>query len=153
MLSDPLANLFDDPTSWIIVASGQAQGKLRRIDGPDGKPALQLDYDFHGGGGFVVAKKEIQISLPDTFEIQFHLQGSGPNNHFEFKIADPRGTNAWRYLRENFQLPGEWAACQIRERDLPFAWGPAGGGAPTAIGAIELVIAAGPGGSGRICFF
>ncbi len=152
MPSDPFANFFDDPASWLIVASGQATGEVTRVAGPDGKSALQLDYDFHGGGGFVVIRKEVQVALPETFEIRLHLRGDGPSNHFEFKIADPNGANAWRYLRENFDFTEDWAACKIRERDLPFAWGPAGGGGPSVIGAVELVIAAGPGGKGRVCF-
>jgi hypothetical protein len=152
MPSSLLADFFADPASWLVVASGQAEGVLTRTEGPDGKSALRLDYDFHGGGGFVVARKEIQLSLPDTFQLGFSLHGEGPRNHFEFKIADASGSNAWRCLRENFQLPATWTAMRIRERDLPFAWGPAGGGAPSTIGAIELVIAAGPGGKGSVSF-
>ncbi len=150
--SELFAEFFDDPTSWLVIASGQAEGTLVRTEGPDGKSALRLEYDFHGSGGFVVARKEISFALPETFEIAFCLHGSGPANNLEFKIADPSGANAWRYLREDFQLPATWTTYRIRERDLPFAWGPAGGGAPTVVGAIELVIAAGPGGSGSICF-
>ena len=152
MSSDPFAEFFDDPASWLVVASGQAEGKLSCATGPDGKPALRLDYDFHGGGGFVVARKVVQFLLPETFEIRFCLHGEGLPNHFEFKVADPSGANAWRYLQSEFELPGDWADCRIRERDLPFAWGPAGGGAPTIVGAVELVIAAGPGGNGSVWF-
>ena len=152
MSPSPLANFFADPASWLVVASGQAEGRLTRADGPDGKPALRLDYDFHGGGGFVVARKEVQLALPETFQFGFSLHGEGPPNHFECKIADPGGSNAWRCLRENFEFPTAWTEFRIRERDLPFAWGPAGGGAPTKVGAIEFVIAAGPGGKGRVWF-
>ena len=90
--------------------------------------------------------------LPKTFEIGFFLRGEGLPNNFEFKIADPAGANAWRFLKEHVELPAEWTAVRIRERDLPFAWGPAGGGAPEVVGAVELVIAAGPGGSGSVWF-
>ena len=152
MSSSTLADFFADPASWLVVASGQAEGRLTLAEGPDGKPALRLDYDFHGGGGFVVARKEIQLALPETFQLRFSLHGEGPTNHFEFKVADPGGSNAWRCLRENFEFPGAWTEIRVRERDLPFAWGPAGGGAPSAIGAIELVIAAGPGGKGSVWF-
>jgi hypothetical protein len=152
MLSSNLADFFTDPDSWLVVASGQAEGRLTYIEGADGKPALRLDFDFHGGGGFVVARREIQLTLPETFELGLSLHGEGPQNHFELKIADPGGSNAWRYLRENFELPDAWTELRIRERDLPFAWGPAGGGPPSAIGAIELVIAAGPGGRGSVWF-
>ena len=152
MQSSLLADFFADPTSWLVVASGEAKGRLTLAEGPGEKPALRLDYDFHGGGGFVVARKEIQLELPETFELGFSLHGEGPPNHFECKVADPGGSNAWRCLRENFEFPKAWTDFRIRERDLPFAWGPAGGGAPSAIGAIELVIAAGPGGKGSVWF-
>jgi hypothetical protein len=152
MSSNLFADFFVNPASWLVVASGQAKGKLTQMKGPDGKPALRLDYNFHGGGGFVVMRREVHFTLPETFEFSLHLEGDGLRNHFEFKVADPTGTNAWRYLRPDFQLPEEWQRLQIRERDLPFAWGPAGGGSPPAVGAVELVIAAGPGGSGWVSF-
>ena len=105
MLSGSFPNFFKDPDQWLVVAPGQAEGKLTAAVGPDGKPALRLDYDFHGGGGFVVARRELQFRLPETFEIAFSLRGAGLRNHFEFKIADPSGANAWRYLQPDFLLP------------------------------------------------
>ncbi len=152
MSSDPFASIFDEPDSWKIISSGLSEGHLTLADGPDGKPAMRLDYDFHGGGGFVVARKEVQFRLPETFEMQFSLRGEGLPNRFEFKIIAPGGADTWRYLKEEFQLPEKWTGGRIRERDLPFAWGPAGGGAPSVVGAIELVIAAGQGGQGSAWF-
>ena len=48
---------FCDVSDWSAVASGQAQLTLGADAGPAGQPALRLDYDFKGGGGFVVARK------------------------------------------------------------------------------------------------
>lgn len=152
MSSDPFADFFADPASWTVFASGLSEGRVTRAEGPDGKPALRFDYDFHDGGGFIAARKEIQFRLPETFELQFCLRGEGLPNNFEFKIIDPGGANTWRFLREDFMLPEKWMPGRIRERDLPFAWGPAGGGAASVGGAIELVIAAGQGGSGSAWF-
>ncbi len=152
MPTQSFINFFKDPTEWKVFASGQAEGILTAIEGPDGKPALRLDYDFQGGGGFVVARKEGRFELPTTFDLRFSLRGEGLQNNFEFKIADPGGSNAWRFLQEDTSLPADWTEVLIRERDLPFAWGPAGGGAPKSVGAVELVIAAGPGGDGSVCF-
>ncbi len=126
----PFVSLFEDPGRWQVFASGQAEGRLSRIEAADGKPGLRLDYDFHGGGGFVVIRRAIRFKLPDTFEIGFLLRGEGPPNHFEFKVASPGGANVWRHLRQDYQMPREWSDCRFHERDLPFAWGPAGGGAP-----------------------
>jgi hypothetical protein len=148
MSTHPFFSLFDDPDAWQIFASGQAEGRLTRITNEEGKSGLRLDYDFHGGGGFVVIRRVFEFTLPDTFQIGFELRGDGPPNHFEFKVAAPGGTNVWRHLRQDFQMPREWIACHFSERELPFAWGPAGGGAPSGVEAIEFVIAAGPGGKG-----
>lgn len=131
-----------------MIASGQAVGRISLAHATDDTPGLRLDYDFHGGGGFVVIRRELEFHLPGTFEIAFRLRGEGPPNHFEFKVADPGGANVWRFQRLDYPLPAAWTDCRFHERDLPFAWGPLGGGAPTAVAAVEFVIAAGPGGKG-----
>lgn len=148
MSKNSFLSIFDNPADWQVFASGQAEGQISGVISENGKSGLRLDYDFHGGGGFVVIRRVFAFTLPETFEIGFHLCGEGPPNHFEFKVADPGGNNVWRNLSQNFELPKSWSAFSFNERSLPFAWGPSGGGAPSAIGAIEFVIAAGPGGKG-----
>lgn len=152
MLTDLFANFFENPDSWKVYSSGLSKGSLHPDEGPDGHAALRLDFDFHGGGGFIVARKEGGFHLPDTFEFSLSLRGDCPANHLEFKIVDPGGTNVWRYLQEDHDFPTAWTRYCIPERDLPFAWGPEGGGPPATAGAIELVIVAGPGGSGSVWF-
>lgn len=148
MSNHPFFSLFDDPADWQVFASGQAEGRLSVVRDAGGPPGLRLDYDFHGGGGFVVIRRVLRFQLPGTFEIAFRLRGEGLPNHFEFKVADPGGANVWRFLRADYPLPAAWVDCCFHERDLPFAWGPLGGGAPTEVEAVEFVIAAGPGGKG-----
>lgn len=148
MSTPSFCSLFDDPAAWQVIASGHAEGRLARVTAADGKPGLRLDYDFHGGGGFVVARLVRRFTLPQTFAIGFRLRGAGPPNHFEFKVADPGGANVWRHQRPDFVVPDSWSEVLLTERDLLFAWGPAGGGAPSEVEAIEFVIAAGPGGQG-----
>ena len=75
MMTHPFFSLFDDPSAWQVVASGQAEGRLSRISTDDAKPGLRLDYDFHGGGGFVVIRQVRRFTLPETFEIGFRLRG------------------------------------------------------------------------------
>ncbi len=137
-------SIFEDADSWQVFASGQAEGKITRT----AAHGIRLDYDFHGGGGFVVIRRVLPLKLPETFEIALKIRGEGPPNHFEFKVADPGGTNVWRDQRLEFEIPSAWTDFRIRERDLLFAWGPAGGGGASEIEAIEFVIAAGPGGKG-----
>jgi len=146
----PFSALFEDFSHWQVFASGQAEGKLSRIAAPDGTPGLRLDYDFHGGGGFVAVRRLLAFKLPTTFEIGFLLRGEGPANNLEFKVSSPGGANVWRHACKDFTPPASWSGHRVRERDLPFAWGPAGGGAPSEIEAVEFVIAAGPGGKGTL---
>ncbi|MCP5545664.1 MAG: discoidin domain-containing protein, partial [Akkermansiaceae bacterium] len=149
MSAAPFPSLFAESSAWQVFASGQAEGRISA----GGEPGvLRLDYDFHGGGGFIAIRREIPILLPPTFRIVFRLRGEGPPNHFECKVAAPGGADVWRHLRQDFRLPETWKPLEIRERDLPFAWGPSGGGAPGDVAAVELVIAAGPGGAGWIEF-
>jgi hypothetical protein len=148
MSAHPFLQLFEDPAQWQVFASGQAEGRISKIAGTDGNRGLRLDYDFHGGGGFVALRRVLRFKLPETFEIGFHLRGHGLPNHFEFKVAAPGGTNVWRHLHQDFKLPHQWTDHRFHERNLPFAWGPAGGGAPSEVEAVEFVIAAGPGGKG-----
>ena len=148
MTAHPFFSLFNDPTQWQVFASGQSEGVVSQIKAADGTVGLRLKYDFHGGGGFIVIRRVILFSLPGTFEIGFSLRGAGPPNNFEFKVADPGNTNVWRRLRENVELPDAWTDVRFHERDLPFAWGPAGGGVPTEVGSVEFAIVAGSGGKG-----
>ncbi len=144
------STLFDDPEKWQVFASGQAKGFLSRIEGPGSEPGVRLDYDFHGGGGFVVIRRVVALKLPETFTIGFRLRGGGPPNHFEFKVASPGGANVWRHLSKDHGMADRWEDFRFNERGLPFAWGPAGGGGPSDVEAIEIVVAAGPGGQGWI---
>jgi len=111
---------------------------------------LRLDFDFRGGGGFVVARKQFLLYLPEAYAFTFNIRGSAPANRFEFKLVDPPGHNVWWHHRDAFDWPEDWRPVRIRSSEVEFAWGPAGGGAMRQVGAIEFVIAAGPGGKGTI---
>lgn len=145
-----LSTVFSATDGWQVIASGQSRGELTLATGPDDAPCLRLDFDFGDGSGFVVIRREIPLDLPEVFTVAFKVRGWGPPNHLEFKTADPSGANVWRHLRQDYPLPAEWTAWAVTERTLPFAWGPAGGGAPDAVGSIEIAVVAGPGGKGWI---
>ena len=54
---------FSEAASWLPVASGEAYLKITSERGAEGM-ALRMDFDFKGGGGFVVARKEFGLRLP-----------------------------------------------------------------------------------------
>lgn len=147
-MADQQLDDFSDVSTWLPVASGLARLDIGREPAADGGNALRLDWDFAGGGGFVVARRELRLTLPETWALRLDLRGTGPHNRLEIKLADPSGENVWWYKIEAFALPAGWTPLVIRSRELEFAWGPQGGGAMTEVGAIEIALAAGPGGKG-----
>ena len=148
-MPDATLDDFADASAWLAVASGLAHLDITGDAGPNGR-ALRLDFDFHGGGGFVVARRPIVRTLPDTWAIRFDVRGVGPANTLELKLADPSGRNVWWHRTEAFALPAEWRTLRIRSSEIEFAWGPAGGGAMRELGAIEVALTAGPGGAGTV---
>ncbi len=142
---------FREISGWIAVASGQAELALALDEGPHGN-SLRLDFDFHGGGGFVVARKGFRRRLPASFAFSVGVRGVAPANRFELKLADPAGTSVWWFHRDAFTFPAQWQPLRIASREIEFAYGPAGGGPMRELGAIELAIAAGPGGRGTLWF-
>jgi len=142
---------FADLCAWAAIASGQASLSITQQRGRHGC-AMRLDFDFHGGGGFVVARKLFALSLPESYTFSFDIRGHGPSNILEFKLVDAANENVWRWRKEVFDLPEDWQHIRIKSSEIEFAWGPLGGGPPRDIAAIELVIAAGPGGEGTVCF-
>jgi hypothetical protein len=140
---------FHDVAAWMPVASGLAQLHLSAERGPRGG-ALRLDFDFKGGGGFVVARREFTRAMPESYAFRFAIRGAAPRNRLELKLADPSGRNVWWRHWDAFELPAEWQTIDLRSRDIEFAWGPAGGGAMSALGAVEFVITAPPGGAGTV---
>lgn len=140
---------FEDLSGWTAITSGEARLTLNQAEGPAGK-ALRFDFDFRGGGGFVVARKAFPLELPESYSFSFALRGEALANIFEFKLVDASGQNVWRYRVEEFAIPPDWREFRIRNSRIEFAWGPLGGGPARDIAAIELVIAAGPGGQGRV---
>lgn len=148
-MDSALLDDFSDASRWMAVASGLAELKIASEPGPHGN-AMRLDFDFKGGGGYVVARREIALALPETYAFRFNLRGVAPANKFEFKLCDATGRNVWWYHCDRFEFPRDWQPVRIRSSRIEFAWGPAGGGPISHVAAIELVIAAGPGGRGTV---
>lgn len=148
-MQNHLVDIFEDAAGWLAVASGEAQLRLTSETGAYGE-ALRLDFDFKGGGGFVVARKEFSMRLPESYAFSFRVRGVALKNKLEFKLADPSGKNVWRWEEDSFDFRTEPRALFLKSSQIDFAWGPAGGGTLRTLGAIEFVISAGPGGSGTV---
>ena len=150
-MDEKILDDFNDLSTWTAITSGAAQLRITRGQGLQGR-AMRLDFDFRGGGGFVVARKAFPLEIPESYSFGFKIRGAAPANVFEFKLVDDTNQNVWRYRVEAFDFPEEWQTLWIRSSHIMFGWGPLGGGPPTHVAAIELVIAAGPGGKGTVCF-
>ena len=148
-MDEKLLDDFENLSGWTAVTSGQARLKISQDQGLRGK-AMRLDFDFCGGGGFVVARKLMPLEIPETYTFGFHIRGCAPRNAFEFKLVDETNENVWRYRVEAFDFTEAWQLLRVRGREIEFAWGPLGGGSPGRVAAVELVVAAGPGGKGTV---
>ncbi len=136
---------FMEPESWKAIVSGEASLVISR-DGP----ALRFDYDFKGSGGFVVARREMDMTLPESYAIQMHFRGMGPANDLEWKWVDRQGASVWRHVRTVTAWPETWSPLVIRGSEIGYAWGPAGGGLLREVSALEIAIVAKDGGCGSI---
>ncbi len=135
------------PSEWEAIVSGNAGLKLSSASAGR-HPALQMDYDFKTGGGFVVARRAISRSMPEEFAVNFRLRGRGAVNHLELKLVDATGQNVWRHVQKDLDPPARWRQITVDSRDIDFAWGPSSGGRIKTLGSMEFGIVAGAGGSG-----
>jgi hypothetical protein len=136
-------------SEWQPTASGNAALKLS-MRWMGHVPALQMDFDFKGGGGFVVARRVLRRPMPNEYAVQFRLRGSGAVNDLELKLVDDSGQNVWRHKREGLRLPRHWTRMRVESREIDFAWGPASGTAISKLGSIEIAIVAREGGKGTV---
>ena len=98
----------------------------------------------------MVARKSFPRAMPSSWALELRVRGAAPANKLELKLADPSNRNVWWWHRDAFEFPAEWQTLRIRSSEVEFAWGPAGGGALRELGALEIAIAAGPGGKGTV---
>jgi hypothetical protein len=137
------------PLDWQPIVSGNAQLKLSAA--PAGTaPALRMDFDFKGAGGFVVARRALIRTMPAEYAVTFRLRGRGAVNNLELKLVDTTGQNVWRHVQKDLTWPPRWKRIRLESRDIDFAWGPAGGGSISNLGSMEIAIVAGQGGAGSV---
>jgi hypothetical protein len=139
---------FDDLARWSATAAPGAEVELARDEGvQDG--ALRIDFDFHGGRGWVTARKAIVLTLPENYALRFWVRGETLPNDLEIKLVDPDG-GVWRNDDPDFTFPAEWRQVTIRRSGFRFAWGPKGEQPLERVAFLEIAIATGEGGHGSV---
>ncbi len=114
--------------------------------------ANRLDFNFHGHGGYAIARRSVELELPPNYRFTFRLRGNAPRENLELKLLDATDENVWWLNRRNFVFPGEWTTLATKKRQISFAWGPLGGGEIHRVASLEVVVTAGSGGKGTIWF-
>ena len=88
-------------------------------------PALQMDFDFKEGGGFVVARRALNRPMPKRGCRGFRLRGRGARIDLELKLVDATGQNVWRNVKKDLALAPRWKTDAGGEQTFfEFAWGP-----------------------------
>jgi len=145
-----LLDTFDTRDGWGTFPSDGVELKLLQSQGLNGS-AMTLAYNFDGKAGYAIARKAFPIGTPTgNWSFSFKARGSMRPNTLEFKLLDRSGENVWWYTIPEYQPTGTFETIAIRQRQVTFAWGPKGGGAPRDIAAIEIVVTAGTGGNGTL---
>jgi hypothetical protein len=140
---------FESANEWRAQPSDGVTLRISSDSGFRGR-AMRLDFDFHGHGGYAVAHKAFNVTVPANYEFSFRIRGDAPPNNLEFKLVDPSGDNVWWSNTTGFDFPHTWTEVVRKKRQITFAWGPKGGGDLTKIAAIEFAITAGTGGKGTV---
>jgi hypothetical protein len=155
-LSTPLpaqtAHVIDDfnsTDSWRALPADGVSLEIHPDEGFAGR-GMRMDIDFQGRGGFVIARRAVDLTLPENYELTFRVRGDLPRNNLEFKLIDESGENVWWLNQRNFEFTPEWQLVRIKKRHIAFAWGPAGGGEMKRVASIEFAISVGNGGKGSI---
>ena len=129
--------------AWRAVPATGVEMKLTQAEG------VRVDFDFHGHGGYAIARREGALELPENFELAFRMRADAPRNTLEVKFIE--GDNVWWSVRRDLEFPREWRRFSVKKRQIEFAWGPGGPAPlPKRIDAIEIVVTAGTGGKGTV---
>jgi len=145
---EKLLDGFDNIKGWNIHKSDGVSLSISQSRGYRGN-GLVMDFKF-SSGGYCGANKIFDLELPDNYEFSFMLKSSSPKNNLEFKLIDESGDNVWWLNQRDYEFSKEWKKVTIKKRNISFAWGPLGGGDIKKVHKIEIIVAAGSGGKGRV---
>ncbi len=140
---------FEQLAGWTAIASEGTHVTIASEPGRTGN-AMRIAFELNTGGGYVIVRKTFSVNLPENYAFTFQLRGEGRPNNLEFKLIDGRGRNVWWRNQRDFVLPRDWQRMTIRKSRLAFAWGSNPTTELRQVGAIEIAISAGEGGSGSV---
>ncbi|HYW12794.1 MAG TPA: discoidin domain-containing protein, partial [Longimicrobium sp.] len=140
---------FEALSGWTAHPSEGVKLRISQDSGFAGR-SMRLDFDFHGGTGYAIARKSIPIDLAENWEFAWRMRADAPVNDLEFKLIDPSGENVWWMNRRRFEYPRDWQRIRTQKRHVEFAWGPRGGGEMDSVAQMEIVVTAGTGGKGTV---
>jgi hypothetical protein len=139
----------DEAPSLLGWTSQAAEGSSAELAvEPNG--ALRFDFTLSGPTSWAIARRELRAALPGHYVAHLRLRGSADPQELQVKLVDSGGRNVWWWRERGFTFSGELQDRVLRKAGLAFAWGPAGGGDPAQIGAVELAVAPGSGGRGTL---
>ena len=144
-----MLDAFENLKDWRAQPADGVSLRISSDSGFRGR-AMRLDFDFRGHGGYAVAHKAFNFTVPANYEFSFRIHGDTPPNTLEFKLIDPSGANVWWSNTPDFDFPHTWTEVVRKKRHITFAWGPKGSGDLTRVAAIEFAITAGTGGKGTV---
>lgn len=111
-----------------------------------------LDFTLTGHGRWVIARRALAAALPAHYVGVLVVRGTGDDPvELQVKLVDPSGANVWWWRRRGFTPGHDLERLMLRKASLEFAWGPASGGAPERLAAVEIALAGGEqGGAGTL---
>ena len=144
-----LVDDFEDVSRWSANPAAGVELRIASDEGVHGK-SMRLDFEFLRGGGYAVARRAVNLTLPANYRFHFAVRGVTSPQDLEFKLIDSTGANVWWMNRRNYTFPVGWDSLTTKKRQIEFAWGPIGGGDIRHVAAIEIAITAGSGGRGAV---
>jgi hypothetical protein len=144
-----LVDSFESIDAWHASPADGVTLTITFDSGRTGRCA-RLDYDFRGHAGWAAAHRTSPVELPAHWELSLWLRGTPAVQTLEVKLLDPTGENVWWSVLRDLEIGDAWQHIVVKKRHLRFAWGPAGGGDLTQLGAIELALVPGEGGASTV---
>jgi hypothetical protein len=141
---------FETLSGWRAVTSHGDASKmtLSSVPGKDGK-ALLMEYSFAGYMGSAAAEKKLGLRLPGNYRFSFDVRGETPVNNFVIRVMDSKD-DVWLVSRTKYAFPKDWTKFTFQKSQMPYGWGPSGGGELEVLDRIMLMVDVVEGGSGKI---